>query len=330
MKLSRFSRIKWERARDLKKKEAFQEAEEELNEALEEQPEHPLLKASLAELYLRQDRLVEARILAEGILSSDPQYSQALYVQGEIFFKEDNFEEALQCFQQAQQKDQNQYLTLRVAKTLREMKRFEDALEILDSVLVKESDNLRFLKEKALLLNRMEQVDEALRIYEKVYELDPKDFFARKEVYRLKGLTQPDQKTIEELEKVVKLSSRKDDAQLHCLLGQKLKEAGRLKEALVEFQTARELAPESLFFLKLEGFCLYQLKAYQEAIQALGQVFKKNPNEYIVRGTLKKMHVATGDIDGFISLLEDVIKEHPQNMKLVGILKGIKKEADVE
>jgi tetratricopeptide (TPR) repeat protein len=330
MKLSQFSAIKWERARDLKKKGAYPEAEKELKEALDQQPEHFLLKVSLAELYLRQDRLVEARILSEAILSSDPSYAQALFVLGEIFFKEKKFDKALQCFHLAQQKDTSQYLTVRVAKTLREMERFNEALEIIDSVLVKESDNLRFLREKAMLLNRMNRPEEALKIYEKVYKLDPKDYFVRKEIYRLKGLKRPDEKTIEELEKVTKLSSQKDDAHLHGFLGLKLKKAGKLKEALSEFQTARQLAPEDFYFLKLEGFCHYQMGDYDEAIEDLSQVFRKDPNQYIVRKTLKKMYVTKGNLDEFIVLLEQVINDHPHNVKLFGILKGIKKEADVK
>ncbi len=330
MKLSQFCRIKWERARDLKKKGAFQEAEKELKEALEEQPDNFLLKASLAEVYQRQDRLVQARNLAEAILSSDSQDSQALYVLGEIFFKVKTLDEALQCFHQAQQKDTSLYLTLRIAKTFREMRRFDEALETLDSVLVRESENLRFLKEKALILNRMKQWYEALRVYEMVQGLDPRDSFVRKEVYRLKGLKRPDQKTIRELETVVKLPSRKDDAQLHGFLGQKLKDAGRLKEALAEFQTAGRLAPENLYFLKQEGFCHYQLGAYPETIQALSEVFRKDPKDYIVRTTLKKVYVTTKNIDGFITLLEEVLKDHPHNVKLMGVLRGVKKEADVE
>lgn len=328
MKLSQICEIKWERARGFKKKGAYHEAEKELKEALEEQPDHFLLQASLADLYLRQDRLVEARILAEAILSSDPRYSQALIVLGEIFFKEKKFDEALECFYQARQKDTSQYLTVRVAITLREMGRFSEALEILDSALVKEGDNLRFLREKALLMNRMNRLEEALKIYEKVHELDPKDYFVRKEVYRLKGLERPEEKTIEELEKIVNLPSSKNDAQLRGFLGLKLKKAGKLKEALTEFQTARQLAPENFYFLKLEGFCRYQMGDYGKAIEALSQVFRKNPNEYIVRKTLKKMYVTTGNLGGFIALLEEVINDHPHNVKLIGILKGVKKKAD--
>jgi tetratricopeptide (TPR) repeat protein len=184
MKLSEFCRIKWERARDLKNKGAYLEAEEELKEALEEQPDSPLLNVSLAELYLRQDRLTEARILVEPTLSADPHYPQALYVLGEIFFKEGKLNEALECFRNAFQKDPRPYLIRRIAKTQREMGRYKEALDTLDAALADEREDIRFLKEKALTFNRMKQWDDALEIYEKVQKLDPEDSFVRKEIYR--------------------------------------------------------------------------------------------------------------------------------------------------
>ena len=43
----------------------------------------------------------------------------------------------------------------------------------------------------------------ALKIYEKVQELDPKDSFVRKEVYRLRGRRRQDNQMIRELETVL-------------------------------------------------------------------------------------------------------------------------------
>ncbi len=324
--ISDFSLNKWKRAIELRKKGKYQEAEEELKGALDEDPGNFLLKSSLAETYLRQDRLTEARIMAEAILSLDPQYPQARYILGEVFFKENRFEQALQCFHHASQKDQRPYLILRVAKTLRKMERYGEALETLDSVLISERQNLSFLKEKALVLGRMEHWDQALTIYEKLYELDPEDSFVRKEIYRLKGKKWPDEKVINELKAVVNLPSRKDDPQLHGLLGQKLKEAGKLKEAAAEFRTALHLDPNNVFYLKLEGFCYYRLKDYEKAIQTLGDAFRRRPGDYIVKTTLEKIYRITKDLKGFMSLLEEIIEEQPRNVKLIGTLNRIKKQ----
>jgi len=330
MKLNKFAQIKWERAKNLKKTGQYHEAEEELRNALQDAPDHPLLKASLAELYLRQDRLTEARMLSESILSLDPQYPQAKYLMGEISFKEDRLEEALQYFYQATQKNPSYYAFQRLARTLRKMKRYEEALDTVNSALVKYKNNLPLLKEKALVLSRMRHWDEALRIYQKAKELDPKDKFVVKEIYKLRGMDRDDEKVIKELQMVLSLPSEKDNQQLHGLLGQKLKEAAKWKEAAVEFHTAWLLSSGDVFFLKQEGYCHYHLGNYEKATKYLGEAFKKKPNDYILKATLKKLYTTTGNLKLFAGLIEETLKDHPHNVKLMGALKGIKKQIHAE
>ncbi|MBW2144676.1 MAG: tetratricopeptide repeat protein [Deltaproteobacteria bacterium] len=206
------------------------------------------------------------------------------------------------------------------------MRRSKEALEILDSSLLNDKENVHFLREKALILNRLKRWDEALELYEKIRELDPEDSFARRQVFRLKGMNRPDEVVIRELKKVVDLPATRDDAHLHGLLGQKLKESGKLKEAAAEYRAAQRLAPDDMFFLKQEGFCHYKLGDYQETARILGQAFRKDPNDYIVRSTLQKTFEYRQNMGDFISLLEEIINDQPHNMKLVGILKKLKKQ----
>jgi tetratricopeptide (TPR) repeat protein len=326
MSLSEYAKSKWQNSLTLRKKGAFQDAEEELKAALEEQPDHPLLKASLAQLYLRQDRLKEARILVESILSMEPEYVQGLYVLGEIYLCEDNMDDALRCFRQASQKDPRPYLLHSVVKTLRKMGHYDEALEAVDSALISHRDSLRLLKEKALVLDRMKLPDEALRTYERIKELHPDDPYTAKAIYKLRSLRRPDEEVIRELEKVLSLPSRRDNAQLHGLLGEKLKKSGRPAQAAEAFKRASELAPNNLFFQKQEGYCRYQLKEYPEAVRLLGEAFRKDPTDYILKSTLRRIHSSIGDMDGFVQLLEDILKEHPHNVKIMGTLRGLKKK----
>ena len=328
MVLSQLCRIKWEQARDLKRKGKFEEAERELSEALEEDPGHSLLKSSLADLYLRQGKLIEAKILAEEVLAVDPQYPQALVVLGEISFKDNDLDEALDCFRHAFRKDPRPYLTLRIARTLRDMEQYEEALETLNTVLVAQRENTLFLKEKAVILNRMQRWNEALELYEKLRALDPEDRFVRKEILRLKGLSRSDKRLVKELEAVVNVPSRRDDAQLHGLLAQKLRETDQVREAAAEYQTASSLDPNNLYFVKQQGFCHYRLKEYGEAVECLGQAFRKDPGDFIVKTTLEKIYNTLGRLDEFLCLLEDVLRLHPHNVKVMGTIKKIKKLLD--
>ena len=325
MALSRFCQIKWEQARALRREGRLAEAEKELIEALEEAPRHSLLRSSLANLYVRQGKLLEARVLVDEILTAEPHCVEALVVRGEIASKERRWPEALQDFEEARQMDPQPFLILRRCRTLREMSRYAEALEVLDSALVADRENVGLLKEKALVLNRMQRWEDALGLYEKIRLLTPEDSFVQKEILRLKGLSRAGDAVIKELRTTVGLSSRRDDAQLHGLLAQKLKEAGQVQEAAAEYRTASDLAPENVYFLKQQGFCHYNLQEYDQALECLGRAFRSDPADFYVKGALEKIYVNLGRPEDFLALLQDVRGLHPHQRKLMGWIKSAKK-----
>jgi tetratricopeptide (TPR) repeat protein len=325
MALSRFCQIKWEHARALRREGKLAEAEQELHEALEEAPHHSLLRSSLANLYVRQGKLLEARMLVDEILTADPHCAEAVVVRGEIASKERRWPEALQDFEEAWQMDPQPFLILRRGRILREMGRYDEALEVLESALVVDRENVGLLKEKALVLNRMQRWEDALGLYEKIRPLTPEDLFVQKEILRLKGLSRAGDTVIKELRTTVGLSSRRDDAQLHGLLAQKLKEAGQVQEAAAEYRTASDLAPENVYFLKQQGFCHYNLQEYDQALQCLGRAFRSDPADFYVKGALEKIYKKVGRPEDFLALLEEVRGLHPHQRKLLGWITKAKK-----
>ena len=318
------------RIKTLKKSAKYQDAEEEIRRGLEKNPDHPLLKASLADLYLRQGRLAEARIIAEEILTQDPQHPQALSVLGDIFLKQHSPEEALRCYREAFNRDPRPYLTLKTARALKELRRFDEALEEVQKVLVVKPESLPFLKEKAFILNRMKRYDQALEIFEKIKEITPDEAFVQKEILRLRSRARPDEQVITELQRVIGMDSRKDDAQMHGLLAQKLKGAGQVREAAAEYGTAVKLAPDNLFFVTQQGFCLYELKRYDEAIRCLSEAFRKNPTDYFVWSTLEKSFKALEDLKGLLGLLEETHRQHSGQKSLLGRIKKIRNQLDLK
>ncbi len=314
------------RIQELKRDGKYGEAEKEIQKELQLAPGDLLLKTSLADLYLRQDRPAEARILAEEVLAQDPRHPQALSVLGDFFLAEKSFREALEYFRQASLRDPRPYLHLKIARALKELGKLREALEELENVLVVKRDHLPFLKEKALILNRMKRFDEALACYEKIQTIQPHDPFVQKEILRLRSRKRPESQVLKELTTIVGMESKKDNPQMHGLLAQKLKDSGMVREAAAEYKAAVDLEPENSFFLKQEGFCHYRLKEYPEAIRCLTQAFRKDPSDYVVRKTLEKIQAAQGNLPGFLELLEEVLHQHPQNKTLLGTIKRIRKK----
>jgi tetratricopeptide (TPR) repeat protein len=317
-----------DRIRSLKEKRRYSEAEEEIRYELQKNPEQSFLKTSLADVHLRQGRLVEARILIEEVLACDPQHPEALSILGDLFIKEHSPQRALDCYRQAYSRDPKPYLVLKTARAFKEMKLFDNALQELEKVLVVKPKSLPFLKEKAFILNRMKRFDQALETLEKAKEISPDDAFVQKEILRLRSRRRPESQVVKELQAVVGMESKKEDAQLHGLLAQRLKGAGLVKEATVEYKRASNLEPHNPYFLKQQGFCHYRQKEYDQAIHCLKEAFQKDPSDYVVRKTLEKSYEARGDIGAYLTLLEETLLHHPDQKSLLGTIRRIRKRLE--
>jgi tetratricopeptide (TPR) repeat protein len=313
-----------DRIRILKKSRRYSEAEEEIRHELQKTPEQSLLKTSLADLYLRQGRSIEARILIEEVLARDPQHPEALAVLGDLFIKERSPQRALECYRQAYSRDPKPYLILKTARAFKEMKLFDNALQELEKILVVKPKSLPFLKEKALILNRMKRFDQALETLERIKEISPDDAFVQKEILRLRSRRRPGTQLVKELQTVIGMESKKDDAQLHGLLAQGLKGAGMVKEAAVEYKRASNLQPNNPYFLKQQGFCHYRQKEYDQAIHCLKEAFQKDPSDYVVRKTLERSYEVQGDLGGFLTLLEETLLQHPEQKSLLGTIRRVR------
>lgn len=318
------------RIRALKESRNYEEAEKEIRRELEKNPDHSLLKTSLADLYLRQGRLSEGRILVEDVLTSDPQHPQALSVLGDIFLRQRSPREALECYRQAFNRDPRPYLILKAARALKEMGSFDEALQELEKVLVVKPESLAFLKEKAFILNRMKRFDQALETFERIIKISPDDTFVQKEILRLRSRSRPEAQVLKELQIVIGMDSRKDDAQMHGLLAQKLKGAGQIREAAAEYGRASGLEPQNPYFLKQQGFCFYRLKKYDEAIHCLKEACRKDPSDYFVWSTLEKSFAAQDNLKGLLDLLEETLRQYPSQRSLLGKIKKVKKKLDLK
>jgi tetratricopeptide (TPR) repeat protein len=311
--------------RSLKVRRGYLEAEEEIRKELQKNPDHPLLKTSLADLYFREGRLIEARLLIDDVLARDPRHPEALAILGDLFIKQHSPEKAIDCYRQAFSQNPRPHFILKTARAFKEMRLFDDALQELDKVLVVKPKSLAFLKEKALILNRMRRFDQALEALEKAKEISPDDAFVKKEILRLRSRNRPETQVLKELQAVTGMESKKDDAQLHGLLAQRLRGAGLVKEAAAEYKRASDLEPDNAYFLKQQGFCYYREKDYDQAIHCLREAFRKDPSDFFVRKSLEKSYEAMGDMEGFLILLEETLLQHPDQKSLFGTISKIRK-----
>lgn len=121
------------RARDLKVRGRFDEAQRLLESALEHNPADLKAQASLADLHYRRGEYRRAMGLAGKILREDPDDPRALVVMGNVLRKRKKPAEALEYFRLALAIAETDYLWLRVAACRLDLKQPNEALVALDA-----------------------------------------------------------------------------------------------------------------------------------------------------------------------------------------------------
>lgn len=317
--------MKMVRARRLISGKDYSQAQEEVEESLEEFPNNPELLALLADIYTYQDRLTDATLIIDELLKAGEVSYDIFIIKGNILYKQKSFAEALEYFQLALKKKRTNYLLGRLIQTFIHLNRTEEALYYTQLALESVPENPFFLKYLGQIYKKQEEWARALEIYQKVIELIPKDEFCYKEYLQLKARGWAPQRVEGELRAILKVSDKKDNPYLHALRAQNLKSMGQWEEAMIEYQEAIQLAPGDNFLLKQLGFCYSHLQKYAEAAETLKIPFIHNPNDIYVRAALIATYKKTENIDGLIAVLKEAIGKHPEVKSLYGVLRKLYK-----
>ncbi len=120
------------RARELKARRRYDEAQKVLQAVLSRDPGDLRAKASLADLHYRTGRYRQAMALAGSILARDPDEPRALVVMGNTLLKRKKPKEALEYFRLALSVAETDYLWIRTARCHLELKEPELAREALE------------------------------------------------------------------------------------------------------------------------------------------------------------------------------------------------------
>jgi predicted Zn-dependent protease len=58
----------------------------------------------------------------------------------------------------------------------------------------------------------------------------------------------------------------------------------------------------------------------------LEEALRQDPTDIIVRKTLGKIFSATGQLEKFLTLLEEIFRQHPEQITLWGTIKSLRKK----
>jgi len=266
------------RAASLRRENQLAAAQQILMQALEERPAEPRLLAALGQVYLRQNKLLEAVAVAEQLLDINPRDPAGLAIKGQVFLEQKSYGQAVEYLQAAYKlKKQDQYLN-KVVQALLARGDKKRAIEICRQ-RVAEKNDLAGKKILARVLAKVGSRAEAKEFYEEIVREDPGDKFSYRQLMALKTGEKESGKAAEEVGRLLKISKRAENPQLHGLQGKKFYSAGEYEKALAAYQKARELEPQNIYFTKQIGYCYYRLQQYEKAIEEFKRVLEVTPGD---------------------------------------------------
>jgi len=311
----------------LKRGKEYEKALRVLLEALEQFPDNNFLKTSLADLYIRMNRLFEAEELVDQVLDFDPENDSALSVKGNIAYIKRGYKKAAEYFKEAYRLKDSNYLAGRLVRTYINLDELETALNICQEKLRQEDADKRFKKLEAEIYRKMNKYDKAEEIMEEYLTEIQDDHFAFKEKIQMKLKGRPPAVAVQELEQLLKINRYSENIHLHTLLAEKLQEIEEFDKAVEIYKKILLLAPEDLYIIKSLGMTLYKKGNLKEALSYLQKAFKIDPNDYYIRSTLEYIYKSLKMEKEGTVFFQEIIKTTGLN-NLWGIVKRLAKEVE--
>lgn len=297
----------------------FGRAEREIEEALEIFPEEAEILALAADVQRKMGRPREAQSYLKRAEASNPAHETVIAVGAEVAYDTKDYEKAARLHRHLIDRRPTAFHVSRFVQALNRLGRYEEASEAARTGLERFRDDPWLLRGLAAAEAKRGRTDEAARLYERVVELDPNDRFAYKELMRLRTAGRSPDEAASALKGLMRVGDRKKNPHLKTLTADRLRRAGKLREAVEEYEAALALEPANVYALAQAGFCYKRLGETEIAIDTLGKAFLADPADHVVRKTLESLCRGAKRLSYLVRLVEEALKLHPELKGLYGI-----------
>ena len=265
------------------------DAEKYLKRTLELQPENDQARLTLGQVAEQQKRYEDAISSYSAVESSELQFDAqtrlgvALAAQGKL----DQARAHLQALSPKSEAEKVQ-LALAEEQILRDARRFSEAMDVLTRVLGDLPDNTDLLYARALVAEKLNQIDVAEKDLRRILKKDPKNSNALNAL----GYTLADR-------------------------------TNRYQEALGFIEQALAQKPDDPFILDSMGWVHYRLGNHNEAVKHLRSALDKRADAEIA-AHLGEVLWVMGDRAGAELVWKGALKQTPDNEALLGVINKFK------
>ncbi|MEE4315070.1 MAG: tetratricopeptide repeat protein, partial [Desulfofustis sp.] len=258
------------------------QAIDELKQLIDKNPDSRPARLTLARLYREMDLNTLAEEQYRYLIEVLGDYGQAYLDLGFMYEEQRDFEEALELFNQALQKNPHD-LALRhhVARIYVSMQRYDDALRELNLIVQLDAGEMDARRKIGLIYMEQERWDDAISLFRELLERDL------------------------QLEPV------------RYYLGSALERKEQWHEAFEVFSAIPETSALYEDALAHMGFLLMQMKRLDEAVSLLERQIGQGPVRPQVYYYLAVIHLSEDQLDEALAVLERGIRQFPDDVVLL-------------
>jgi tetratricopeptide (TPR) repeat protein len=313
------------RVRRLLSARDFREAERETEEGIALFPDSAELLALAADIQRKMSKPAEAASLLKRAEASDPSHELVVAVGADLAYDRKDFKKASELYRELLDRRATAYYTSRYVLVLNRLRRHEEAAEAARQGLERFPGDLWILRGLASAEAKRGRNEEAVALYEKLVERDPNDRFAYKELMRLRTADAPADEAATALKGLMRSGSRAKNPHLKTLAADRMRKAGRDREAAAEYEAALGMEPGNAYALSQLGFCYRRLGEAEKAIETLGKALLADPSNLYVRKTLESLCRSADRLQHLVDLVDEALKLHPEVKSLYGMRKKVAK-----
>jgi tetratricopeptide (TPR) repeat protein len=256
-------------------KEKYEEAERELVKASQKSPDNWHVWYHLGMVYrhhVRMDEALESFQKAAALQNIDTYHRDAAKIKAMMVASVlDDVPKAMELAQRLMQNKEYEYAIRAMDIALRKAPELDKVAEETADVLGTRRVEPAVLQNKAYCLTQLGRTDEALEIYERIIQIDPKDYFAYLALGALLHGRGREEEAFSYLDKGVEL--KPEDARGWFFYGDLLIKARRSDEAIWKIRKGLELDSGNPGALYNMARALEDVGRRREALQALEMAF---------------------------------------------------------
>jgi predicted O-linked N-acetylglucosamine transferase (SPINDLY family) len=255
----------------------------------------------------KSGKIQEARKLYLEILKFKPNHPESIFMLGQSWFQEQQFEKALECYDKGiEHQKTNPDFLLQKGKVLIKLQRLEEAENLFNELISAHSDNPHILFHAARNLKEMGQFDPSIKLYERVIELNPEHKQALNNLANLYQQMYAFEKSMTCYDRLIAVDN--NFPMSYCNKAGLFQKMGKLAEAEELYHKTLQLDHTNAMAMYNLGVICNRRFEHEKALIWIHNSINQSPNNYKYLSTYASTLDSVGRKKEAVELLKKLIK----------------------